>query len=300
MTAEKKGTFGIVSVAMVTPFKPSGELDLDGVCAVADKLVSEGCDCVLTSGTTGESPTTHQPEKDTLVKEVRRVIGADKFLLAGAGSNDTAHAVRMGQAAEKQGADGLLVVSPYYNKPTQEGLYRHVRAIHDATSLPIMLYDIPGRTAVAFADETLERLAELPRVLAVKDATGDIEQGRRRMENTGLEYYSGDDGLNLAWLEAGARGVVSVVGHLLSGLYRDMAQAVAEGDSVLAQRLHQQAAPVVEAVMGGGQGATTVKSALQLLGVIDSDHPRLPLVSLSDTERQELAQALQNCGFSCK
>ncbi|MDD9206041.1 dihydrodipicolinate synthase family protein, partial [Georgenia sp. 10Sc9-8] len=192
-------TFGSVSTAMVTPFHEDGSIDLDAAQRVATTLVDEGCDALVVNGTTGESPTTHQPEKDALVRAVLEAVGDRAMIIAGAGSNDTAHAVRIARGAERSGAHGLLVVSPYYNRPSQAGVEAHIRAVTDAVDLPVMIYDIPGRTGVAVGDACLDRLAEHPRILAVKDATGDVPAGFERMARTGLEYYSGDDALNFAW-----------------------------------------------------------------------------------------------------
>lgn len=207
---------------MVTPMTEAGDIDLPSAQRLAIKLVDEGCDTILLSGTTGESPTTHQPEKNDLTDAVREAVGDRAFILCGACSNDTAHAVRIGEGAQEHGADGLLVVSPYYNRPSQEGLRAHVRAVTDAVDLPVMLYDIPGRTGIAFSDSTLDILAQHPRILGVKDATGDVETGVERMHRTGLEYYSGDDGLNFAWMTGGASGFISVVTHVASAHYRRM------------------------------------------------------------------------------
>ena len=213
MSAAPSRSFGSVGVAMVTPFTPSGEVDFDAARALAVSLVDDGADLILLSGTTGESPTTHTPEKQELIRQVKDALAGRAMIMAGAGSNDTAHAVRIGVASQEAGAEGLLINAPYYNRPSQEGVYRHINAVVEATDLPVMVYDIPGRTGVKITEETLARLAENPRVKAVKDATGDVEQGFRRMESTGLEYYSGDDGLNFAWLTHGASGVISVAAH---------------------------------------------------------------------------------------
>ncbi len=222
--------FGSVSVAMVTPFKEGGSLDVDSAVELANKLVSDGCDALLLNGTTGESPTTHQPEKDDLVREVVNAVGDRAFVYAGAGSNDTAHAVRIARGAQAQGAKGLLIVAPYYNRPSQEGVYQHILAVTEAVDLPVMLYDIPGRTGVKIAPDTLARLAEHPRIVAVKDATGDVPAGFEKMTRTGLAYYSGDDALNFAWLAHGAAGVVSVAGHVIADRLRALVDEVDAGD----------------------------------------------------------------------
>ncbi|WP_163542548.1 4-hydroxy-tetrahydrodipicolinate synthase [Occultella kanbiaonis] len=290
-------TFGSVSVAMVTPMNSDGSIDIASSRRLARHLVKSGCDALVLNGTTGESPTTHQPEKDEFVAAVVDEVGAQAMIIAGAGSNDTAHAVRIAEAAQRTGADGLLVVSPYYNRPSQEGVYQHIRAVVDSVDLPVMLYDIPGRTGVAIGDAILDRLAEHPRVLAVKDATGDVAQGFDRMRRTGLEFYSGDDALNLAWLTHGASGVVSVVGHIVAGGYVDMVRAIDDGDLARARDLSAGLTPVLDALMGGGQGAVMAKAALALQGVIPHPTVRLPLVEPSDTEISDLRAVLRAHGL---
>ncbi|MBZ2195919.1 4-hydroxy-tetrahydrodipicolinate synthase [Occultella gossypii] len=290
-------TFGSVSVAMVTPMNSDGSIDIPSSRRLARHLVKSGCDALVLNGTTGESPTTHQPEKDELVAAIVDEVGAEAMIIAGAGSNDTAHAVRIAEAAQRTGAHGLLVVSPYYNRPSQEGVYQHIRAVVDSVDLPVMLYDIPGRTGVAIGDEILDRLAEHPRVLAVKDATGDVAQGFERMRRTGLEFYSGDDALNLAWLTHGASGVVSVVGHVVAGRYVDMVRAIDAGDLATARDLSAGLTPVLDALMGGGQGAVMAKAALALQGIIARATVRLPLVEPSDTEISDLRAVLRAHGL---
>ncbi|WP_420113787.1 4-hydroxy-tetrahydrodipicolinate synthase [Pseudactinotalea sp.] len=285
-------SFGSVSVAMVTPMLRDGSVDIASARRLATHLVDSGCDALVLNGTTGESPTTHTPEKDELISAVADEVGDRAMIIAGAGSNDTAHAVRIAEAAHKAGAHGLLVVSPYYNRPSQEGVYRHTLSIVESTPLPVMLYDIPGRTGVAFGDETLDRLAEHPLVLAVKDATGDVAQGFDRMRRTGLEFYSGDDSLNLAWLVHGASGVVSVVGHLVAGSYVAMVAAVDDGELETARDISATLAPVCDALMGGGQGAVMAKAALALQGHIDHPTVRSPLVEANDAELTDLRTAL--------
>ena len=289
--------FGSVAVAMVTPFHEGGALDIDSAVALANKLVDDGCDAILLSGTTGESPTTHQPEKDELVREVKKSLGNRAMVIAGAGSNDTAHAVRVAQGALESGADGLLVVAPYYNRPSQEGVYQHILAVTQATDLPVMIYDIPGRTGVKLELDTLKRLAEHPRILAVKDATGDVAGGFVKMDVTGLEYYSGDDALNFAWLAHGASGVVSVAGHIIAKQLRALVTEVDAGDlpATRAEAARQQ--PVIQAIMGGGQGAVMAKEALKLAGVLPSATLRLPLVGASKGQIAELAQVLRHNGL---
>lgn len=286
-------TFGSVAVAMVTPMHIDGSIDVPAARVLARHLVASGCDALVLNGTTGESPTTHQPEKDDLVAAVVDEVGGDVMVIAGAGSNDTAHAVRIAKAAERNGAHGVLALSPYYNRPSQEGVYRHLRAIVDSVTLPAMLYDIPGRTGVAIGDEILDRLAEHPRVRAVKDATGNVPAGFDRMRRTGLEFYSGDDALNLAWLTHGASGVVSVVGHVVAAEYARMVEAIDNGDLFTARDLSADLAPVCEAIMGTGQGAVMSKAALYLQGHLPSAAVRSPLVAADEAELTDLRTALR-------
>ena len=290
-------SFGSVGVAMITPFTPEGEIDVPAAQSLAVSLVDDGADLILLAGTTGEAPTTHLPEKQTLLREVKDALAGRAMLIAGAGSNDTAHAVRIGVGSQDAGAEGLLINAPYYNRPSQEGVYQHIMAVVEATDLPVMIYDIPGRTGVRITDDTLARLAEHPRVLAVKDATGDVEQGFRRMEVTGLEYYSGDDGLNFAWLAHGASGVISVVAHADAHSWREMITEVDEGDLAGARAVAQRMRPLVGAIMGGGQGAVMAKEALLLQGRIPSAALRLPLVRASAEEVTALREALAASGL---
>lgn len=282
---------------MVTPFTPDGAIDVEAAQSLAVTLVDDGADMILLAGTTGEAPTTHLPEKQTLLREVGDAIGGRAMLVAGAGSNDTAHAVRIGEGAQEHGADGIMIVSPYYNRPSQEGLRAHVRAVTDATDLPVMLYDIPGRTGIAFSDATLDILAQHPRILGVKDATGDVETGVERMHRTGLEYYSGDDGLNFAWMTGGASGFISVVTHVASAQYRRMIELLDSDQVWEARELSYSLRPLVHAIMGGGQGAVMAKYALWLQGVIDSPAVRLPMVGISDDEVSALRRALCTAGL---
>ncbi|WP_092608306.1 4-hydroxy-tetrahydrodipicolinate synthase [Actinomyces ruminicola] len=290
-------SFGSVGVAMVTPFTPEGAIDVEAAQRLAVSLVDDGADMILLAGTTGEAPTTHLPEKQTLLREVKDALAGRAMLVAGAGSNDTAHAVRIGVGSQEAGAQGLLINAPYYNRPSQEGVYQHIMAVVEATDLPVMIYDIPGRTGVKITDDTLARLAEHERVLAVKDATGDVEQGFERMEATGLEYYSGDDGLNFAWLTHGASGVVSVVAHADAHSWREMIREVDAGDLPGARAVAQRMRPLVRAIMGGGQGAVMAKEALALQGRIPSATVRLPLVRATAAEVAALRDSLAAAGL---
>jgi 4-hydroxy-tetrahydrodipicolinate synthase len=277
--------FGRNVVAMVTPFHPDGTLDLAGAQSLAAHLVEQGCDGLVVNGTTGESPTTDDAEKEALLRAVITAVSGRARVTFGAGSNDTAHSVHLAELAVKAGADGVLVVTPYYNKPPVAGLLAHFRAVADSGELPVMLYDIPGRSGIPIPSEVLLELARHPRILAVKDAKGDLFAGSEVMAGSDLAFYSGDDALNLAWLCHGAVGVVSVVGHVAAAEYADMIAAVGDGDLPRALRRHRQLVPAVRGLMNRTQGAITAKAALCDAGVIGSDAVRLPLVGLTDDLR---------------
>ena len=282
--------FGRVITEMVTPMTPDGAVDTKGVAAVVEHLVATGHDGVVVNGTTGESPTLSSAESIAMVSAVKEAAGDRLAVTAGVGSNNTAHAVEMAGQATAAGADGLLVVSPYYNKPTQPGLLAHTRAIADAAELPVMLYDIPGRTATPFAVETLVALADHERIVAVKDAKGDLWAASQVMAATDLLWYSGADEHNLAHLAQGAYGVVSVVGHVAGREYRAMIEAVDAGDLATAREIHHRLIPVTNALMSTSQGAIMAKAALVELGIIDSAHVRLPLVE-GPAEHLEILRA---------
>lgn len=289
--------FGAVLTAMVTPLTPDREVDLDAAAALAVHLVDSGNDGLVVNGTTGESPTTSDDEKVALVRSVVEAVGDRATVVAGVGSNDTAHSVALTHRSAAAGADGLLVVSPYYSRPSQAGLRAHVRAVADAEDLPVMLYDIPGRTAVEMTTDTLLALGEHPRVAAVKDAKGDLPAATRVMAGSDLQYYSGDDALTLAHLTNGGVGVVGVSSHVLSPLYAEMVAAVGRGDLVAALRLHRQALPVVDAIMTRMPGVVSAKAALQLQGRLACGLVRLPLVEATPDETAALRQALADAGL---
>lgn len=299
------GIFGSVVVAMVTPFTQDGVLDLAGAERVAAHLADTGCDGILVSGTTGESPTTHSAEKVALIRAVRSATGGRVKVMAGAGSNHTDHAVRMAEQAAAAGADSLLVVSPYYNRPSQDGVAAHIETVASATDLPVMVYDIPGRTGVAIGPEASARIARHPNVLAFKDATGNAVAGCRRGLEVGMAVYSGDDALNLSFLTHGGVGVVSVVGHVAADRYRRMVDALAadaEGRSGLAEALaiHNELAGLNDAIMGTGQGAVLAKTAMAELGVLEGAHFRLPLVPATNEQVAALVGALRSLGYSAR
>lgn len=268
--------FGRVLTAMVTPFAPDGSVDLKRAAALADRLVSEGNDGLVVSGTTGEAPTTHRNEKVDLLRAVVDAVGGRAQVLAGVGSNDTAHAVLMAQDAAKAGATGLLAVTPYYSKPPQSGIIAHTVAVAESTDLPVMLYDIPGRTAVALTHETLLTLAKHPQVVALKDAKDDLVATSKVLAETDLAVYSGTDALNLPLLSLGAVGMVSVVSHVVTPRLVEMVQAYDSGDVSRAAGINLGLQPVYEG-MFRTQGAILTKAALALLG-FPVGGMRLPLV----------------------
>jgi 4-hydroxy-tetrahydrodipicolinate synthase len=287
------GPFGRLLVAMVTPFTADGALDLAGAQALAAHLVGQGCDGLVISGTTGESPTTSDAEKDRLLRAVLEATAGRVAVLTGVGSNDTAHSIELAVAAEKAGAAGALVVTPYYSKPPQAGLLAHFQAIADATELPVMVYDIPSRTGVPVATETLLRLAEHPRVIAVKDAKGDLAASSAVLAGSELAYYSGEDALNLPLLAVGGAGFVSVVGHAFAPQLKELLVAFDTGDTARAIALHQQLLPAYTGFFRT-QGVITTKAALGMLG-LPGGPVRLPLVDATkeqiDTLRADCAAA---------
>ncbi|MDO5661219.1 MAG: 4-hydroxy-tetrahydrodipicolinate synthase [Brachybacterium sp.] len=288
--------FGAVGTAMVTPFTADGEaVDLDAAQELAVHLVDHGQDMLVLSGTTGESPTTSDQEKTDLLVAVREAVGPEITLLAGVGTNDTRHSIHLAQQAARCGADidGVLLVSPYYSRPGQVGVIAHTEAVADATDLPMMLYDIPGRTAVALETDTILRLAEHERIVALKDAKGELQQATFVMNQTDLAYYSGEDALNLTWLTLGAAGLVSVVGHVAPRLEADLVESVDRSDLPAARDIHRRLAPVVDAVMGIVPGVVASKAALAMQGVLPNDIVRSPLVRATDSQRLALAEALQ-------
>jgi len=289
--------FGRMLTAMVTPFDAAGALDLEAARTVATHLVDHGCDGLVLSGTTGESPTTTDEEKSLLIEAVVAAVGDRARIVAGVGTNDTRHTLHLARSAAAAGAHGLLAVTPYYSKPPAAGLIAHFRAVADATDLPVMLYDIPGRTGLRLGTPTLLALAEHPRILAVKDATGDLFAGSTVRREAGLAYYSGDDALNLAWLAHGAVGLVSVVGHVAPAEYADMIGAVVKNDLAAARELHERLLPAVVGVMTRTQGALMAKAGLQLQGVLGERAVRLPLAEATAAEVELLRSDLVAAGL---
>ncbi|MFE6858711.1 4-hydroxy-tetrahydrodipicolinate synthase [Nocardia sp. NPDC057668] len=285
---------GTVGVAMVTPFTAEGKLDVDAGVALAARLVDNGVDLLAISGTTGESPTTTESEKFDLLRAVVDTVGDRATVIAGAGTYDTAHSIELARSAQRAGAHGLLVVTPYYSRPSQEGLLAHFTAVADATDLPVTLYDIPPRSIVPIASDTIRRLAEHPRIVAVKDAKGDLNAGAELIAETGLSYYSGDDVLNLPWLSVGAVGFISVIGHLVPDRLRALIDAYTAGDVVRAREINASMLPLNRAMARLG-GVSMTKGALRLLG-IETGEPRLPQIMPTTEQLDGLAVELRSAG----
>ncbi|MGW1838134.1 4-hydroxy-tetrahydrodipicolinate synthase [Streptomyces sp. NPDC002067] len=285
--------FGRAACAMVTPFAASGELDLDGARELAEHLVTEGCDALVLNGTTGESPTTTDAEKAALVRAVVETVGDRARIVAGVGSSDTRHARALAAQAEQAGAHGLLVVSPYYSRPPQEAVARHLTAVADATELPVLLYDIPARTGVALTADTLLRLAEHPRVRGVKDCAYDLMKSSSVLAATDLAYYSGCDDLNLPLLAIGGTGYVSTVANAAPGAVKAVLTAYEAGDRDAARLRHRALTPLIEAMMyGGTPGTVTAKALLNAAG-LPGGPVRGPLLDADEVTTSRLTETLK-------
>jgi len=289
--------FGTVLTAMVTPFDADGAVDLEQAQKVAEHLIANGHDGLVVSGTTGESPTTTVAEDGQILRAVREAVGADVPLVAGIGTNDTRTTLELAAQAEANGADGLLLVTPYYSKPGQRGLINHFKQVADATTAPIMLYDVPGRTGTKISAEVYREVATWGRIAAVKDAAGDVSQASF-LTDLGFAVYSGDDPLTLGFLAYGAVGVVSVVAHAAGREIRAMIEAFQAGDVAGARKLDAQLRPAYAAIMGvPNYGAVTAKAALQALGVLQDRNVRSPLVPLDEDEYAALTAGLSAAGL---
>jgi 4-hydroxy-tetrahydrodipicolinate synthase len=289
--------FGRMLTAMVTPFGDDGSVDLDAVARVADHLVRHGNDGLVVSGTTGESPTTTVEEDGQILAAVKDAVGDRATVVAGVGTNSTAHSVELAEQAAKIGVDAMLVVTPYYSKPSQAGVLEHFRRVADAGRLPTMLYDVPGRTGTTIAFDTYARALELDHVVAVKDACGDLPRAAR-LADLGYAVYSGDDPATLGFLAHGGCGLVSVVGHVAGRELAAMIDSFLDGDHAAALTTFTRLLPAFDAVMGvPNYGATTAKAALQLVGVLDNRNVRGPLVPLDDDEVDALRAGLVAAGL---
>jgi 4-hydroxy-tetrahydrodipicolinate synthase len=296
MTGMSHSPFGRVLTAMVTPFSGDGSLDLDAAEGLASYLIDElGNDGLVISGTTGESPTTSDAEKADLLRVVLDAVGDRATILAGVGTFNTEHTLELAATAAKLGTSGLLVVTPYYSKPPQAGILEHFRRVADATDLPVMLYDIPGRAGVAIATETMLRLSEHPRIVAVKDAKGDLTASSQVIAQSELAYYSGDDAMTLPLLSIGAVGVVGTSTHFSAPGTRQLIEAYLAGDVATALRLHQQLLPIYTGIFAT-QGCILVKAGLKLQGR-GVGGLRSPLIEASPAEVEGLRSALAAAGL---
>ena len=292
----RSAPFGRVLTAMVTPFAADGSLDLDRAAALADRLVAQGNDGLVISGTTGESPTTSREEKQDLLRAVVDAVGERAHVLAGVGTYDTAHSVELARDAEKAGAAGLLAVTPYYSKPPQAGIIAHTLAIAESTALPVMLYDIPGRTGAALSTETILELARHPQVVALKDAKNDLAATSQVLAGSELAVYSGDDVLNLPLLALGGVGFVSVVSHVATPQLVELVQAYDAGDVARARDINLRLQPVYVGLFRT-QGVILSKAALGLLG-FPVGPVRMPLIDATEEQIAVLQQDLTAAGLA--
>jgi 4-hydroxy-tetrahydrodipicolinate synthase len=284
--------FGRVLTAMATPFAEDGAIHWPQVTALAKHLVDNGSDGIVVAGTTGESPTLSDEEKITLFRTVAEAVRGRAAVVAGTGTNDTRHSVHLSREAQRAGCDGLLLVNPYYNRPSQDGLYAHFRTIAESTDLPCMLYNIPGRTGVNCAPETIARLADVPNIVAVKEASGSLDQVSdiRRRTKPDFLIYSGDDSLTLPILAVGGRGIVSVASHLVGREIQQMVRAYEQGEVATALRLHLRLLPLFK-VLFITTNPVPLKAALNLSGV-NVGRPRLPLVEATAKEKEQIQSVL--------
>ncbi len=286
--------FGRLLTAMVTPFKDDLSIDWQGLEKLAVHLVDSGHDGIVLNGTTGEAPTTSDDEKVEIIKVVRKAVSGRAKVIAGAGNNETSHSIEQAKMAANAGADGLLVVTPYYNKPPQAGIEAHFRAMAGATDVPVMLYDIPGRTGVQIEPDTIVKLAEHPNIVALKDAKGDVASTSWVIKRSGIPVYSGDDILNLPLLSVGAVGFVSVCGHTVGSDLREMLDSWFAGNSARALEIHQKLLPVYTGTFRT-QGAILTKAALAMMG-LPGGKVRLPLVDATAAQVTQLREDLRAGG----
>lgn len=285
--AVRPAPFGTMLTAMITPFLADGSQDLDGAQTLAAYLVDElGHDGLVVNGTTGESATKTDAEDRDLVRVVVEAVGDRAHVVAGVGTNDTSHSIESAKAAARAGAHGVMAVTPYYNRPPQAGLVAHFHAIADATDLPLLTYDIPKRTGTAIETDTLVRIAEHPKVVANKDAKGDLEATQQAMARTDIGWYCGDDILNLPMLALGASGMISVVGHVVGDRLKAMAAAMATGDVATARAINAELLPVYTGIFRT-QGAILIKAALRMQG-LPAGPVRLPLVDATSEQQAQL------------
>ncbi|MBX9995978.1 4-hydroxy-tetrahydrodipicolinate synthase [Priestia sp. YIM B13446] len=284
--------FGKVATAMVTPFDHKGNIDFEKTTQLINYLISNGSDALVIAGTTGESPTLSTEEKLALFRHSVKVVDGRVPVVAGTGSNNTYASIELTKKAEEIGVDAIMIVAPYYNKPNQEGLYQHFKTIAESTELPVMLYNIPGRSVINMSVDTIVRLAELPNVVALKDASGDLDAMTAIIAQTSDDFalYSGDDGLTLPVLAVGGTGIISVASHVIGNEMQEMVKLYESGNPKEAAKIHQRIVPVMKSLFAA-PSPTPVKTALQLKG-LDVGSVRLPLVPLTEEERQTLVSTL--------
>ncbi|WP_147532182.1 4-hydroxy-tetrahydrodipicolinate synthase [Bacillus marasmi] len=284
--------FGRVSTAMVTPFDKNGHIDFTKTTQLVNYLIENGTDSLVVAGTTGESPTLSKEEKVALFQHVVQVVNKRVPVIAGTGSYNTHESVELTKKAEQVGVDAIMLVGPYYNKPNQEGLYQHFKTIAESTNLPVMVYNIPGRSVVNILPETIIRLSAIPNIVAVKEASGDLNAMTKIIAETADDFhlYSGDDGLTIPVLSIGGAGVISVASHVIGKEMQEMVQAFLNGEREKAAKLHQQLLPVMVGLFKA-PNPVPVKTALQLKG-LDVGSVRLPLVPLTEQERLAVANLL--------
>ena len=282
--------FGRLITAMITPFAKDGSIDWNGVATLATHLADHGHDAIAVNGTTGEAPTTKSSEKLEIIKVVKSTVGSRVKVLSGAGDNETSYTVEQAKRSADAGADGLLIVTPYYNKPPQAGIEAPFKAVASSTDLPIMMYDIPGRTGVEIESDTIVRLFELPNIVALKDAKGNLAATSDVIARCGIPVYSGDDILNLPFLSIGAVGFVSVCGHTVGSQLKEMLDAWFAGDTARALEIHQKLIPVFKGTFKT-QGAILTKAAMNLMG-LPGGTTRLPLVDATPAQIATLREDL--------
>ncbi|WP_394232476.1 4-hydroxy-tetrahydrodipicolinate synthase [Niallia oryzisoli] len=284
--------FGRVSTAMVTPFDSKGHIDFPKTTQLINYLIANGTESLVVSGTTGESPTLSKEEKLALFEHVVKVVDKRVSVIAGTGNYNTYESIELTKKAENIGVDGIMLVAPYYNKPNQEGLYQHFKAVAESTALPVLLYNIPGRSAINIEPETIIRLSKINNIVAVKEASGNLNNMTKIIANTSDDFqlFTGDDGVTLPVLAIGGNGVISVASHVIGNEMQEMISKFLQGDIKGAAKLHQQLLPIMEGLFKA-PNPVPVKTALQLKG-LDVGTVRLPLVPLNEKEREELSQLL--------
>ncbi|MCY8505615.1 4-hydroxy-tetrahydrodipicolinate synthase [Bacillus atrophaeus] len=284
--------FGNIATAMITPFDNKGNVDFQKLSTLIDYLLKNGTDSLVVAGTTGESPTLSTEEKIALFEYTVKEVNGRVPVIAGTGSNNTKDSIKLTKKAEETGVDAIMLVAPYYNKPSQEGMYEHFKAIAEETSLPVMLYNVPGRTVASISSETTIRLAEIPNVVAIKEASGDLDAITKIVAETPEDFfvYSGDDGLTLPVLSVGGRGIVSVASHIIGSDMQQMIKNYTNGQTANAALIHQKLLPIMKELFKAPNPAP-VKTALQLKG-LDVGSVRLPLIPLNEDERLSLSSAI--------